>query len=915
MSIKRIINHFVFILIIFVLILTGCDKRHDVTMGAETSSEGLNSEQFLSSEDYSNLSNLLGNLTAKELTDVLDGSLKTLNALADQGYTSPDDYQTLLNIITNLYNMMLDDKAKYEETAGAEGVGMAEASDALVTLLTMAAEKNVGEVLNQLLDQTGPDVLTENIYPMLAYVMAADIDPLEGALGGITLPDINKEDFNDIMAMVHDALAEGGLLDTLIAKLDEFKEGDSKITVGDIKAIINTTMDVAGTGTATEDILYSTSLLLGNKNDDLSAILDGVQGLLDPDVVDRDAFKEFVENALNGLAPTADAETLKGVLRAISHVDPAYIPGLADGIAQLITRNMYGQPLTEHPDVITSELRTLIFMMDRANYEPSLLDSKIDLSGLDLSQLVTELWNMLQGIDPDDMPTIDELVNVVGTLLDIIKTDGLDVPVLSLMTSPDGGTVDNYNMAQWTVGEVVTAIQWFRDPSNAPDGVDDKDIQDWNNDGEIDEFDAFDWVLYQKRYTILNLNFLSYDGIVGLMTDPIVKTLMKTMGLIGDDIYDAFPAFVELAGGDSNLSWEKDRFRTAGSRHQIFALFAPLMEYFWDEGRTGDMIGMLANMNEINDYTPLSKGESATFRTDDQGVVLKTLEPVLATLMNPRAPDDKGIVGPALDIVVRILSALDSEPAHDGTTLLDAIMFELKPYLNLDEDTQQEILDALFGEDSTVLDDVKTFLEENRDTILDISGSLSDIDMDAFTELIDYFTEEDNDLVNNTKILVCKVLDLYDKTYNPSGSITDDSTLKDSLITLLGDGEEIDGIYDLTPLKDFLLVATENPDILWTALHEGGDMLDRVLGDEKISLSFMKALFTSVDVDGDGMLDDSVVLAMLKLIHLEGVDMNGLLHELVGLLSGTDLKPGSDTYDLLLNALKLVVENSHITNW
>lgn len=90
-------------------------------------------------------------------------------------------------------------------------------------------------------------------------------------------------------------------------------------------------------------------------------------------------------------------------------------------------------------------------------------------------------------------------------------------------------------------------------------------------------------------------------------------------------------------------------------------------------------------------------------------------------------------------------------------------------------------------------------------------------------------------------------------------------------------------------------------------------MLDRVLGDEEISLSFMKALFTSVDVDGDKVLDDSVVLAMLKLMHLEAVDMNVLLGEIVDLLSGTDLKPGSPTFDMLLDTLEFVVESSTIT--
>ncbi|MEA3223209.1 MAG: hypothetical protein U9P49_08610 [Thermodesulfobacteriota bacterium] len=873
MGIKRVSSYLFVIIMMFALALAGCDERHDVTRGSEDSFGGLNSEELLSSEDYTNLGNLLGNLTGGELMDILDESLQTLNALGAQGKTSPEDYETLLCIITNMYNNMAADKAEFEETGGAEGAGMAEASDALIALIDMMAENKVGDVLNDLLKQTGPDVLTENIYPMLEYLMAADTATLEGAVGGISLGGISEEGFNSLMGVAKIAL--GSEMQDVLGELmedDSFKED-------------------------LEDLLYSAGKLMTeekasdpfnewDKYDmaDFERILYCTEDLIDVYKENRGAFEEFVGKALVGIAPTSDGETLRGLLKAIATMDRDYIPDIDTGLLHAVRRNMYAGERSSQA-VKTSSLRALIFMMHEAD---------------------------------------------------------VDFPSLKLVTYP-GGTVSDIttNIAEWTVGEVVTA----RNPN-------------------MTLFEAFDGVLFKKKYKILGIIPPDgFDGLVGMMGSPLVKGLMPSIGII-----DPFPAFIELAGGDDSVIWF-NRYGTAGERHTLFALFAPLMEYFWHEGRPGDMIGMLANMNEIepDDYVPLfdKRGNSnpdATFKVDDQGVVLKAIEGpygyglltyALRGMSDEGDDNDGDILDPILDLTVMVLNKLISTEYSPGLSLFDALLDELglgngllKDDGNIDYEAIDDIVSALFEPDENgeyPLDKVQTFLKDNHDTIVNISeglgnvlliageavgepdnttiqgiiDKLEEIKVGSLGELIDYLLEEkdgsDNPFVSNVKVLAYKMLDIKHDDYNPNGNLLpEETTLTELFDHLIGD--ENSGIYDFSPMMDFLVAVTDNPDLLWALTGSDGDaepeegLLTECPG---ISIDFIKALFASVDVDGDGVVDDSVTLGMMKLINLD-VGYNGLLHELVDLLSGADLKPDGDTYNMILNALELVVENSYI---
>jgi hypothetical protein len=309
---------------------------------------------------------------------------------------------------------------------------------------------------------------------------------------------------------------------------------------------------------------------------------------------------------------------------------------------------------------------------------------------------------------------------------------GIDtgIPMLSMLDSPtyppykDPGTVKDQtvNMAQWAIGEIVTALRLGREGRIIIDG---KPVI-------MDTFQSFDWVMYKKRYDLkfAGIPLMSFNGMAGMLSNKLVQLFLPP------EIIDSFPAFVDLGGGMTDAeysqgtyngftdtSWQ-DRYGTAGRRHKLFALVAPLMEYSWNHRdangrqRSGDLIQVMAGLNEI----PLSpaykrlKKESednsvATFNKDDQPSVLKTVEDtgLLVTLVKKRGESD--IVVPALDLLVAIVAKFNQKdsappdykknnPGFTGNTLLDVVFAELdiKGYkLSSTDDPVQKIMEFLYA--------------------------------------------------------------------------------------------------------------------------------------------------------------------------------------------------------------------------
>ena len=142
---------------------------------------------------------------------------------------------------------------------------------------------------------------------------------------------------------------------------------------------------------------------------------------------------------------------------------------------------------------------------------------------------------------------------------------------------------------------------------------------------------------------------------------------------------------------------------------------------------------------------------------------------------------------------------------------------------------------------------------------------------------------------------------------------------------------------DAEPLSTFLTEATgteEGREALWSVLDEfynNSDseevgMLTKIMGGEgagenyiKISIEpkFIRALFTPICNDGDGIEEDAVAYNIFKQVNLSHVDndkefMQRILEELYELTQGEGeslLSPKSEGYNNLVLTLKNLLDN------
>jgi hypothetical protein len=397
----------------------------------------------------------------------------------------------------------------------------------------------------------------------------------------------------------------------------------------------------------------------------------------------KNTLAKFVHNALLGLSPISDGDTIKGLLVALADLDAKVVRDTAelnDDLIMILSSNMYGQNLATS-GIRTSALRTLLFMIHAADVEQHLV-----LAGIDTG------IPMLKMVDSPDHP-----YNEPGTVRD-----------------------QTINIAQWAIGELATAMKWGRQGKVRLDG---KNVF-------MDTFQAFDWVMFKKRYhlTFAGLKILSFDGMSGMLSSKLVNLFMPSA------ITDAFPAFVDMGGGMTDAeyangsfsgftdqSW-KERYGTAGRRHKFLAIAAPLMEFCWNaknengKQRSGDLIKVLAGLNEIPlppAYVELARGSSATFRKDNHPSVIKAIEDsgLLVYLIKKRGEND--IVVPAMDLLITVVGKLNQKdsasleyrknhPEFEGNTLLDVLFAEMdiqgfKQNETQTADTVRRILDVLFS--------------------------------------------------------------------------------------------------------------------------------------------------------------------------------------------------------------------------
>jgi hypothetical protein len=999
---KKITRLVAVALMVLGLTISACDKRSDVTRDNLTF-EGINTEEVLNGEDKAELSKMLGNLTFGEVLDLLGNSLKTLNILAEKGKTEKEDYQTLLNIIKNTHTYLLEQKAEYDADPDAYNEAHPESSNAMSELLKIAVDAKVGVLLNQVIKQAGSQCVTQNIYPMIAYALTAEDDILKNAFSGSTdsstTEKITRGEFDTLIGFANNLINPDGKYYKMHDSISSFRSTldteANPVTVDDVRALYDSLDILAGpyAGSTDDETVkgpYSSeqskkiwekagTVLKQTWKDDTKIRSDAVSlsnslsqfiiapgldstmaGFADVLSTDPEVLKAFVTKALAGLSHSSGSASMNELMPYLATINRDDIPGIAKGVKSALNCNMYGQEKAS-ARVKISELRALMYMMQEAHSPDNVLN-KLGIINLMSSQ--------------DDKYIADYVPGFIPT--------------------------KNYttNVAEWTIGEVVSAIKYFKAADKG------------------DASAALNWVLYEKNYDLLGFDVLGthfapikYKGQVGMMTDDMMKmfrednsiSIAKLMNAEGvDGIIDPFPAFVELAGGrrdGTEDAWKNSANASGVPRHRLFALFAPLMQSAWENdiknrtmNRTYGTVDMLAQLNEIghDEYVSLTDTVNATFVNDDKGVIMKAAENALASALNNN--DQTEFLAPVLDLALTLVNRLYYTTGPiSNTSLLTSIVNDLNMQPSTSK-TQGETITKLFVDKdengNTLIDNAGNLLDtRNQATIAnfakvmgksminsDIAGvlvydlSLSLIDdydkispiitkmipastsddtedTSTLTELMDYLTakinngKDENPFILNGWKIIYKALDVQDNIYNPAGYIRGSKTVTgpDSLLLHLSDIYEVKKytFMDAEPIITFLTDVTgtqQGTDALWSIFDssfnnsDSSDMLKKIMGSDgagdnyiKISIEprFVRALFTSVDNNADGLNEDSVALSILKQIDMSYVNgdrefMQRILGEAMELTksTGTSLfKPGSEDFDNLVLTLDNLLKN------
>jgi hypothetical protein len=259
-------------------------------------------------------------------------------------------------------------------------------------------------------------------------------------------------------------------------------------------------------------------------------------------------------------------------------------------------------------------------------------------------------------------------------------------------------------MAEWYIGEMVTAARWGREGKIMLDG----------RYVHMNQYQAYDWLLFKKRYQLTGIGRipLNFTGANGIWTNDIVKSFLPPGGK------DTVTSLIELAGGMTDAeyaggsyagftanSW-KYRYGTGGKRHKVLALSNPMLEFLWNardskgKRRAGEFVRVIKALNEISiaNYQPLTKdamnNSNATLRRDEQFTgksVIKTVEDnrLLSIFSRSHGPNDNGILAPSLDLLIRIIAKLNEKdsapdyyrknhPDFRGDTVLDFLFAQMQ---------------------------------------------------------------------------------------------------------------------------------------------------------------------------------------------------------------------------------------------
>lgn len=337
---------------------------------------------------------------------------------------------------------------------------------------------------------------------------------------------------------------------------------------------------------------------------------------------------------------------------------------------------------------------------------------------------------------------------------------------------------DTTNISEFLVGEIVRAVKYRF-------GVTGADITkggapstaDYDGSGAVDPNEAMYWLLWQKRYHVeynLLITFeTDYDGVLDFafmrLQDLTALISSPSSGSYGLDlappvvgnastvypgrIRDYIPSLAALSGWDYTVTYGSGHVTavsaaqnpaTTSPQHTLIALMWPLMDYFWQNGCTGELVSLLTGMLDSSTIDTVSGVQVADSATTAH--VLQALEGAAGTGTLPMALDthganDEGLFDNALPLLCRIINKLDEggvlrTNAENLTDELGAALedwVDATDYPGQDPDTLfiQKLRQTMFtdtdSQGRSAIDRTRLFLEQNHDALSDLCASLGDL--------------------------------------------------------------------------------------------------------------------------------------------------------------------------------------------
>ncbi len=805
-TIRRIKKISIAGLMMLVLLVTGCGSLQDETEFRNYQEN--NDIPVFADSEHQSFQQLFGDATYNDLKNLLQDILDNLQSAARYGDITTEDAMFIRGVlgrasevVDNLeYNSNNVQKSLYDLFIMAHDNNVGDLLTNLFSALAVDGAESC--MLENGQDNPKCNMLTETLQPLLEYILfEMDFGNFNGF--SLAVPDtsegveITKEDISRLtQALGHIVNPKGPYAEIYtqaqaLYALAKEREAllETRPTVGNTKALANEliatakwAMETLGDAQGKVDADIDTQSLL-------NAIKNAVTGVVDAYKADGELNTDAVKNAMINmwfdLRPESTLD-IRAIMDAVIEVweeqNPVLIGDTNDlvyAVGRLLsddTRPGYdGWNWTNQPGMTDAE-RALLCVQDilnpviqsRESLHAFLLNALTGVSRLEGADSINGIVQGLSSVTQEDMKDIDTALykymiqnNINGEIrgtddvnISVLRgvfylltvlyniSDMIEGPVTSTLLSTligfEEGTesypdIPNENIVEWALGLIIVGMYEYPEDYNYLPGY-------------PNPLEGLDWVFYEQNINLLHI--IPFNGLYGVLKILLEhEMLLNLVNLAAGAITEPLPALYEFTGGDGTMY-------STGDRHKLFAILAPILKHYWDQGRLLDFVDMATYINEIDpmEYKTLAyAGSNATFRAGTEqanrlGHVLENIEGrygrglLYYGFRGDSEADDNHAgdpIDPILDIMVRVLKKLNATPYAEGETLLEYLT-ATGTSANYDGPTPEELVNRLFEPDEfgeTTMDKIYDFLVDNHNDLAILAKAAGEVIVALHTDV------------------------------------------------------------------------------------------------------------------------------------------------------------------------------------